>query len=98
MYAGQLVETAPAREIFRAPQHPYSRALLAATVDPFGPPVDPTTIVRGDAVTSPAAIGCSFAPRCPFALDACRTADAVLVEIGPGRASACIRHDELFRG
>jgi oligopeptide/dipeptide ABC transporter ATP-binding protein len=72
MYAGTVVEDAPVRQVFRAPQHPYTRALLAALPDPGdgdrprlaqipGRPPDATRPVEG----------CPFRPRCPEAVEAC---------------------------
>ena len=73
MYLGRLVENGPAREIFKNPQHPYTRMLLDAIPD-----LEMTGKKRipvGGEVPSPIAPppGCHFHPRCPFANDRCRT-------------------------
>ena len=66
MYAGQMVELAPAERLYAEPQHPYTEALLAAV-----PSIDPDLplghIVGGD-VANPAdpPSGCRFHPRCPL--------------------------------
>lgn len=73
MYLGRLAEVAPARQMFRAPLHPYTRMLLDAVPDlaMTGRARQP---VRGE-VASPIAPppGCAFHPRCPFANDRCRS-------------------------
>jgi oligopeptide/dipeptide ABC transporter ATP-binding protein len=72
MYAGRIVETAPTREIFAHPRHPYTRALLGCLPAVDGS-VHELTSIEGqppDLARLPA--GCRFAPRCPLAADACR--------------------------
>lgn len=89
MYLGRVVESAPTAELFRQPNHPYARALLAevprisATKRTFHP-------VKGE-IPSPLAPppGCHFHPRCPHATNRCRVEVPVLKEIAPGRLSAC---------
>src|SRR4029078_11723565 len=90
MYAGRVVETAPADTLFRAPQHPYTRALqlsrpaLQATGAELyaipGLPPDPAQPLAG----------CPFTPRCEFAIDECATARIELLS-GNGGSSACLR-------
>jgi peptide/nickel transport system ATP-binding protein len=95
MYLGQVVEFAPTDELFRAPRHPYTRALLEAA-----PSTDPMLasrerqVVQGD-VPSPLdpPSGCRFHPRCPLATDECREDQPVLVARRgdpPTRAAACV--------
>ena len=93
MYAGRVVETGSADEVFRRPLHPYAKALSgafprigdpAARYAPSGLAGDPP-----DPRTLPA--GCSFAPRCPRVTDACREAEPPLLDFGAGRRAACIR-------
>lgn len=92
MYLGRVVETGPAEEIYDRPLHPYTRALIASI-----PKMDPNRPNRGGTVVgeipSPRnpPSGCHFHPRCPFAIDRCRSVDPVLEEVSPGRAVACIR-------
>jgi oligopeptide/dipeptide ABC transporter ATP-binding protein len=97
MYAGQIVELADAVELFRAPRHPYTVGLLNCVprLDAAGR-VQPLTPIPGsppDLVKPPS--GCRFHPRCPLASEECRSGDLPLRPIGPGRYSACIKHERL---
>ena len=99
MYAGQVVEAGPVREIFRDPRHPYTRGLLAsiARVGPGGRGSrKPLQAIPGN-VPDPLDLppGCAFAPRCVMAQDSCAAAPPALAEIGAGRASRCIRWGEM---
>jgi peptide/nickel transport system permease protein len=71
MYAGQVVESGDATEVFRTPQHPYTSALLA-TMPQHHERDDELSVIPGT-VPSPTAWpgGCRFHPRCPVAVDAC---------------------------
>jgi oligopeptide/dipeptide ABC transporter ATP-binding protein len=96
MYLGRLVETAPTRELFAAPRHPYTKALLSAI-----PSLDPDN--RGDAqklegeIPSPTnpPPGCKFQTRCPFAIDRCRVEEPMLEHSGLEHDVACHRWKEL---
>ena len=93
MYAGQVVETATATDIFERPQHPYTRALLAAASDILRPrSSEPLPGLAGQP-PDPARIpqGCPFAPRCPDVIDACRPAPPPVVTVSPGHEARCIR-------
>jgi len=91
MYLGRLCEVAPAEELYRAPRHPYSRALLeaAAQVD-TRQPAAPLSLVPGElpSPTDPPK-GCRFHARCPVAEKQCSTTDPRLEEIGSGHVVAC---------
>jgi oligopeptide/dipeptide ABC transporter ATP-binding protein len=91
MYLGRIVEEGPTEALFRAPRHPYTRALLAA-VPGQGRPAAP---LEGD-VPSPIAppAGCRFHTRCPFAEPVCREQDPLLVG-GAGHLAACHLQDRL---
>ncbi len=80
MYCGRLVEVAPARELFAAPRHPYTRMLLDAVPD-LAMSGRPRTPVHGEP-PSPIAPppGCAFHPRCPLAMDRCRVETPELVD------------------
>jgi len=91
MYAGEIVEQAPAARLFAAPQHPYTVGLLGSL---------PHVSVRRERLaaisgTVPslagAFTGCRFAGRCPFVEPACRVEAPALAEIAPGHLSRCRR-------
>lgn len=89
MYLGRIVEAGPKEDIFRAPAHPYTRALLAAT--PVADPRRRREKIRiGGELPSPLAPppGCAFHPRCPFADARCRSERPGLLA-RDGRAVAC---------
>lgn len=96
MYAGKIVETGTAHDIYRNPRHPYTLALLNSV-----PRLDATERVRLDAIQGlpPDLVdlpqGCSFAPRCKYAYERCTQETPVLVETDTNHTSACWRHDEL---
>ncbi len=96
MYVGKLVETARTEELFHAPKHPYTAALLAAVPVP-DPRVRTGNVELKGEVPSPAnpPSGCYFHPRCEFAVDICRTQAPVFRESSSGHFVACHRADEL---
>ena len=96
MYVGKIVEYAPAEDLFRAPKHPYTAALMAAVPVPDPRRRTEDVELQGE-VPSPAnpPSGCYFHPRCPFAVDRCRTEAPELREISPGRLARCHRAEEL---
>jgi peptide/nickel transport system ATP-binding protein len=93
MYLGRIVELAPTEEIFRAPNHPYTQALLDE-VPRLEPRKKKFSALKGE-IPSPLnpPPGCHFHPRCPFAFDRCRVDRPALKEIAPGRFSACHLND-----
>ncbi len=96
MYVGQIVELAETERIFTAPKHPYTAALLSAVPEP-DPRVRSKRIILQGEVANPAAPppGCYFHPRCPHAIDVCRTQAPVWQEIAPAHFVACHRAPEL---
>ena len=94
MYAGRIVERAPAEVLFAGPAHPYTAGLLAALPVMDGPRARLAGIPGG--VPDPRRMppGCAFAPRCPVALPACRDAVPALRVAGPAgvpaQEAACI--------
>ncbi|MDO8186570.1 ABC transporter ATP-binding protein [Conexibacter sp. JD483] len=72
MYAGRLVEQAPVRELYAAPRHPYTEALLGAACDLTLPLERPIPTIAGQPpLPGRLAGGCSFHPRCPYAQEVC---------------------------
>ena len=96
MYVGKIVEMAPTEELFNAPKHPYTSALLSAVPIP-DPRLRAQRVVLEGEVASPAnpPSGCYFHPRCPHAIDVCRTDGPTLEEISPGHWVSCHRAKEL---
>lgn len=96
MYFGRLVETAPTRELFSSPKHPYTKALLSAI-----PSLDPDDTHKAQKLegeipsqTNPPP-GCKFQTRCPFAIDICRTLEPKLETVEGEHNVACHRWQEL---
>ena len=96
MYVGKIVEMAPTEQLFLAPKHPYTAALMSAV-----PVADPRirsgmTALQGE-VPSPAnpPSGCHFHPRCPYAVELCKSTPPPLEELAPGRLVSCHRGREL---
>src|SRR5205823_2706076 len=96
MYAGEVVESAPVRELFREPLHPYTRALLAADPHNVGEGVDSLPVVPGG-VPKPGAWpeGCHFHPRCGLAVESCRVSRVMMHALPLRRESRCIRVDDM---
>lgn len=93
MYAGSVVEAATTEQLFGAPKHPYTKALLASV-----PRLTGTAMPEGiDGIvpdyTKPPA-GCRFHPRCPFATDGCRQ-DQPMRDVGDGHRVACLLYEPV---
>jgi oligopeptide transport system ATP-binding protein len=94
MYLGEVVELADAKQMYRRPLMPYTKALISAVPVP-DPAVEAQRrriVLEGD-VPSPIdpPSGCRFSSRCPYVVDACRGVPPDLVEILPGHFARCIR-------
>ena len=89
MYLGRVVEAGPTAELFAAPNHPYTRALLAE-VGKIEPKKRTFVPIKGE-IPSPLEppTGCHFHPRCPYVIPKCKEVPPPLAEIAPGRWSAC---------
>ena len=81
MYLGTLVEEAETEELFSNPLHPYTKALLAAALDPY--------------VSRENFVGCAFCSRCPYAAEQCKKETPVLQKFGEGHKVACHRATEF---
>jgi peptide/nickel transport system ATP-binding protein len=94
MYAGKIVDLAPARDLFLTPKHPYTVGLMNSFPSISGekralqgiPGTPP------DLVTPP--LGCRFAPRCMFVMARCTAAYPPLREVAPDHLAACYLYDE----
>jgi len=96
MYAGKVIERGDAREIYANPRHPYTVGLLRSVprLDlPRRAKLDPIEGQPPDLIHLPG--GCSFAPRCKWAVDKCKTDIPELTEAGEGHLSACWRAEDL---
>jgi oligopeptide/dipeptide ABC transporter ATP-binding protein len=96
MYAGQIVERSAVLDMYREPRHPYAEGLLASM-----PHVTPRSRRRLASIPGSPPVptrmpeGCRFHPRCPYALDVCRSGSPALVVGDDGRESRCVRTGEL---
>jgi oligopeptide/dipeptide ABC transporter ATP-binding protein len=97
MYFGRLVETAPTRELFNNPSHPYTKALLSAipSLDPDAKNLAQKLEGEIPSPTNPPP-GCKFQTRCPHAIDICRRDEPQLEKIGEEHDVACHRWQELM--
>ena len=94
MYLGRIVEVAPARELYTTPRHPYTEALLSAVPVP-DPGLKRTRIRLVGDVPNPIhpPSGCHFHPRCPKAMDRCKSESPQLRQLGDGHWAACHLND-----
>ena len=90
MYLGKMVEEAPTRELFTNPMHPYTKALISASL-PAHPDIQREDVVLSGEVPSPfnPPPGCAFHPRCPRVFDRCSEEEPVLQELAPGHKVSC---------
>ena len=90
MYLGKMVEEAPTRELFNNPQHPYTKALIAASL-PSHPDAQREDLVISGEVPSPLnpPSGCSFHTRCPFVMDQCSVDIPELKELSNEHYVSC---------
>jgi oligopeptide/dipeptide ABC transporter ATP-binding protein len=97
MHAGQVVEAAPVRELFRRPAHPYTRALVSAI-----PRIDSDTTLTPIQGAVPSLLhpppGCRYAGRCELAMDACRQGRVAQTPIIPGHTVACVAVEHAHAG
>jgi oligopeptide/dipeptide ABC transporter ATP-binding protein len=95
MYLGTIVELGPAQRVFEDPQHPYTQALLSASL-----PADPTTrvdrvLLKGEIPSSiELPEGCLFASRCPIVKKECLAVRPAYRHVSADHTAACIRLDD----
>ena len=92
MYLGKIVELASSDELYRNPQHPYTKALLSAIPVPDPKPREQRIILTGD-VPSPMnpPPGCHFNPRCPIATEECRVQVPILKSVVGRHLASCLK-------
>jgi oligopeptide transport system ATP-binding protein len=97
MYAGEIVEGGPVREVYRHPAHPYTEGLMHSIprVDQKGGRLDPITGAPPSLVNIPS--GCPFHPRCPYVRDNCSRDVPPLYEVRANRYSACHYYEDVLR-
>jgi len=98
MYAGQVVESADVRALFRSGRHPYPAGLLAS-LPKLGARQGSLRVIPGN-VPDPAHFpsGCRFHPRCPCAIERCRSEEPRLESVADGHRSRCWRAAEIGAG
>ena len=90
MYAGNLVETGEAREVFRNPMHPYTRGLLQSVPTLRSDRSQPLRTIEGSVPPlTDVPPGCSFEPRCRSRIPRCAESLPPLVEVAPGHLARC---------
>jgi oligopeptide/dipeptide ABC transporter ATP-binding protein len=89
MYLGVIAETAPTRELWETPLHPYTEALIGAVLHADGAGTLPQALPGEVPDPSRPPSGCRFHPRCPYAFERCPAEEPPLMELAPRRAAAC---------
>jgi oligopeptide/dipeptide ABC transporter ATP-binding protein len=103
MYAGQVVEACGVRELFRATRHPYTAGLLASLpklrTEAAAAGYERLRVIPGQ-VPDPSRFpaGCRFHPRCPLAVERCRSEAPALRDVGGGHLARCHRAEEIASG
>ena len=101
MYAGEMVEGGPKDEVIARPAHPYTKLLVESSPDPdrVGTLSREDLFEDAEALGEPPSLieppeGCRFHPRCPFAMERCRTESPPRTEVGSGHWARCWLHQE----
>jgi len=96
MYAGHIVERAVAIELYSAPRHPYTLGLMNSFPPLHGERKEMTGIPGSPPDLKALPTGCTFNPRCPYAMDICREQVPPLAAVDGGRLVACWLHDPAY--
>jgi oligopeptide transport system ATP-binding protein len=99
LYLGRIAESGPTADLLGAPAHPYTRALRSAVPEIAASARTARIVLHGEPPSpiSPPS-GCVFHPRCPLAIDRCRTEVPALRAVAPDRQAACHRAEEVLAG
>jgi oligopeptide transport system ATP-binding protein len=98
MYGGQIVEQAPTRELFKNPQHPYTRALLKTVPRVLGKREDRLQVIEGQPpILGATPTSCPFRERCDVAFNRCAQENPVRYDVGKGHDAACF-YDAQTKG
>lgn len=98
MYAGEIVEEGPTREVLVSPRHPYTARLIACAPKLGEPERALEAIEGGPPPIDGRPQGCSFAPRCRISVPECEAGPIALEDLGEGRKARCIRTGEVAHG
>jgi oligopeptide/dipeptide ABC transporter ATP-binding protein len=96
MYAGKIIETGTAKDVYHNPKHPYTLALLKSVPrldEPRGQKLDPVEGQPPDLARLDD--GCPFRPRCRYAVAKCETSNPTLENVGPGHRAACWERNKI---
>ncbi|MEM0021785.1 MAG: ABC transporter ATP-binding protein [Fervidicoccaceae archaeon] len=89
MYLGKFVEVGKAEELYSHPIHPYTELLVSSTLKPNPEEREKIELREKDEASAIPSIGCRFYPRCLYAIEKCAKEEPDLLEVLPGRLSAC---------
>jgi peptide/nickel transport system ATP-binding protein len=95
MYAGRIVEQGPVDDIFYGPAHPYTGALLEAVPTVVGTEETLLAIPGSPPDLRSLPPGCPFEPRCPYAIERCRTNEVPIEAVSDRQEVACFRWREV---
>ncbi|MBX8636097.1 MAG: ABC transporter ATP-binding protein [Thermoplasmata archaeon] len=95
MYAGKIVESGPVSEVCNRPRHPYTAALMSASPTLKGEKKRLNGIPGSPPDLKQTIVGCSFAPRCPFAFERCHIEEPQLKMLEPGHKAACFKLEDV---
>ena len=99
MYRGKIVESAPVRNLFRNPLHPYTKGLLRSIPSLTGRTRGRLQTIEGSVPSlTERVVGCGFAARCAHAMPICRAAVPTLAEVDRGHMAACFLHHSQSEG